>query len=112
MTDLGNVVLLLALINAHCHLDYTTWAGRLRPPKTFPDWIKSILAGKVGMGFLRLRRLLALSGASQLLESGTTTVANIESVPELLTDCRAATPLQGPFLHRNDGVRSGRNLRP
>jgi cytosine/adenosine deaminase-related metal-dependent hydrolase len=30
--DLGEVVLLPGLVNAHCHLDYTRLAGRLTPP--------------------------------------------------------------------------------
>ncbi|MFO1460593.1 MAG: amidohydrolase family protein [Verrucomicrobiota bacterium] len=108
VTDLGNVVLLPGLINAHCHLDYTHMAGRLRPPKTFPDWIKSILAAKSEWDFSDYAASW-LSGASQLLESGTTTVANIESVPELLTDCRAATPLRVHSFIEMTGVRSGRN---
>ena len=42
--DLGEVILLPGLINAHCHLDYTDMAGTLPPPKTFTDWIPLILA--------------------------------------------------------------------
>lgn len=106
--DLGDVVLLPGLINAHCHLDYTLMAGRLRPPKTFPDWIKSILAAKSERHFSDYAASW-LAGASQLLETGTTTVANIESVPELLTDCRAATPLRVHSFVEMTGVRSGRN---
>ncbi|MBL9176206.1 MAG: amidohydrolase family protein [Verrucomicrobiales bacterium] len=106
--DLGDVVLLPGLINAHCHLDYTHMAGRLRPPRTFPDWIKSILAAKSEWNYSDYAASW-LAGASQLLESGTTTVANIESVPELLTDCRAATPLRVHSFVEMTGVRSGRN---
>ena len=34
-TDLGAVILLPGLVNAHCHLDYTDMAG-LPPPETIP----------------------------------------------------------------------------
>src|SRR5271157_3682956 len=48
--DLGRVILLPGLVNAHCHLDYTGMAG-LPPPKTFPDWIKGLLSLKAGAGY-------------------------------------------------------------
>ena len=44
--DLGEVILLPGLVNAHCHLDYTDMAGELPPPKTFTDWIPLITAQK------------------------------------------------------------------
>jgi len=106
--DLGDVVLLPGLVNAHCHLDYTHLAGRLRPPRTFPDWIKSILAAKGEWTFSDFAASW-LAGASQLVEGGTTTVANIESVPELLADCRSATPLRVHSFLEMTGVRSGRS---
>src|SRR5580692_6852924 len=40
--DLGEVILLPGLVNAHCHLDYTSMAGQIAPPRTFIDWIKLI----------------------------------------------------------------------
>lgn len=106
--DLGDVVLLPGLVNAHCHLDYTHLAGRLAPPRTFPDWIKSILAAKSEWNFSDFA-VSWLAGARQLMASGTTTVANIESVPELLTDCRASTPLRVYSFLEMTGVRSGRD---
>src|SRR5687768_15099529 len=44
--DLGEVVLMPGLINAHCHLDYTAMAGKIPPPSNFPDWVKTILQFK------------------------------------------------------------------
>jgi len=108
VTDLGEVILLPGLVNAHCHLDYTHLAGRLRPPRSFPDWIKSILAAKAEWVFSDFAASW-LTGALQLIEGGTTTVANIESVPELLADCRSATPLRVHSFLEMTGVRSGRN---
>ena len=107
VTDLGEVVLLPGLINAHCHLDYTHLAGQLAPPVSFPDWIKAILAAKATWGFSEYARSW-LDGARQLLASGTTTVANIESVPELLDVCPPLTPLRVWSLLELTGVRSQR----
>src|SRR5690242_7386819 len=44
--DLGEVILLPGLVNAHCHLDYTHMAGLLPSPKSFIDWLKLITATK------------------------------------------------------------------
>lgn len=91
--DLGDQVLMPGWINAHCHLDYTHLAGQLTPTRNFPEWVKSIHAAKAGWGFSEFA-VSWLEGARQLIETGTTTVANIESVPELLGPCRASTPLR------------------
>ena len=42
--DLGDVILLPGLVNAHCHLDYTHMAGQIPPPKLFTDWLKVMVA--------------------------------------------------------------------
>ena len=75
--DLGDAILLPGLVNAHCHLDYTDLLGQLAPPRAFPDWIKSILAAKSSWSEADFVRSW-LHGARQLLNHGTTTVANIE----------------------------------
>lgn len=105
--DLGEVILLPGLVNAHCHLDYTRLAGQLAPPKTFPDWIKAILTAKgtwTDDDFAASWR----EGARQLVESGTTTVANIESQPALLGRRRRETPLRVHSFLELTGVRSRR----
>ena len=91
--DLGETVILPGLVNAHCHLDYTGMAGLLPPPKHFADWIKSIVALK---GSWALEDFAASwrRGAQMLLSTGTTTVADVEAVPELLPTAWAATPLR------------------
>src|SRR5947208_3498884 len=90
--DLGDVILMPGLINAHCHLDYTDMAGLLPPPKSFSDWIKGILALKAHWTYSDYA-LSWLHGARMLLHHGITTVADIEAVPELLPEVRLATPL-------------------
>jgi cytosine/adenosine deaminase-related metal-dependent hydrolase len=91
--DLGEVALLPGLINAHCHLDYTDMAGQLPPPRAFTDWIGSITAAKTGWSYSEYARSW-LRGARQLLETGVTTVADIEAMPDLLPDVWQASPLR------------------
>ena len=91
--DLGEVILLPGLVNAHCHLDYTDMAGAIPPPKSFLDWIEAIIALKAGWGYADFAQSW-LHGANQLLRSGCTTVADIEAVPELLPEVWTSTPLR------------------
>src|ERR1044071_7918551 len=49
--DLGEVILMPGLINAHCHLDYTNMAGRIPPQKSFTDWIRLMLSTKGGWNY-------------------------------------------------------------
>ena len=91
--DLGEVILLPGLVNAHCHLDYTDMAGAIPPPKHFLDWIEGIIALKAAWSYSDFAQSW-LNGATQLLRSGCTTVADIEAVPELLPEVWAATPLR------------------
>ncbi len=91
--DLGDVVLLPGLIDAHCHLDYTNMAGRISPPRSFADWIKTIVALKAEWSYTEFAESW-LRGAEMLLRSGTTTVADVEAVPELLPEMWQSTPLR------------------
>lgn len=91
--DLGHVILMPGLVNAHCHLDYTLMAGQLPPPKVFTDWLKLITEGKSGWDETDYRRSW-LAGAAMLTRTGTTTVADIEALPQLLPRCWKATPLR------------------
>jgi cytosine/adenosine deaminase-related metal-dependent hydrolase len=93
VTDVGEVVLLPGFVNAHCHLDYTDLAGCIPPPRSFVDWIKSILSFKSEWGYSDYAASW-IRGAGQLLRSGTTTAADIEAVPQLLPEVRDTTPLR------------------
>jgi cytosine/adenosine deaminase-related metal-dependent hydrolase len=93
LVDLGDVALLPGLINAHCHLDYTAMAGLIPAPRRFTDWIHCIMAIKNQWGFSEFAESWLL-GARMLLETGTTTVADIEAVPELLPEVLETTPLR------------------
>jgi cytosine/adenosine deaminase-related metal-dependent hydrolase len=83
VVDLGASTLLPGLINAHCHLDFTRFKGSLNPKQGFTEWIKTINA--LRRSFSNEDYIDSISeGFHQLIENGTTTVANIESFPELL----------------------------
>ncbi|MBI5772880.1 MAG: amidohydrolase family protein [Verrucomicrobia bacterium] len=105
--DLGEMLLLPGLINAHCHLDYTGMAGMIPAPRHFTDWIKSITTLKAGWSYTDYAESW-LHGTRQLLRHGTTTVADIEAVPELLPEVWAATPLRVFSFIEMTGVKSRR----
>ena len=91
--DLGEVVLLPGLVNAHCHLDYTDMAGQILPPKSFVDWVQTIVALKASWDYSDFAQSW-MNGAKMLLRTGTTTVGDIETVPELLPEIWDTTPLR------------------
>jgi cytosine/adenosine deaminase-related metal-dependent hydrolase len=104
--DLGPVILLPGLINAHCHLDYSDMTG-LPPQKQFPDWIKGLLALKAAASYTDYAEAW-LRGASMLARTGTTTVADVEAVPELLPEVWSSTPLRVFSFLELTGVKSRR----
>lgn len=106
--DLGEVVLIPGLINAHCHLDYTKMAGQLPPPSSFPDWIKSLLEFKAHWSYADFAQSW-VAGARMLLESGVTTVFDIEAVPELLPEVWESTPLRTWSFFEMTGVQKRRD---
>jgi aminodeoxyfutalosine deaminase len=105
--DLGEVVVLPGLVNAHCHLDYTDMAGQLPPPRTFTDWIPLITAAKSAWSYSDYARSW-LRGAHMLLRNGTTTVADIEAMPDLLPELWDATPLRVFSFLEMTGIRARR----
>jgi cytosine/adenosine deaminase-related metal-dependent hydrolase len=102
--DLGEVVLLPGLVNAHCHLDYTDMAGQLSPPKTFTDWIPLIMGAKSAWTYSDYARSW-VNGAKMLLRTGTTTVGDIEAMPDLLPEVWEAAPLRVVSFLEMTGIR-------
>src|ERR1017187_8920025 len=107
VSDLGEVILLPGLVNAHCHLDYTDMAGELPPPKTFTDWIAAITVAKTAWSYSDYARSW-LHGAHQLLKTGTTTVGDIEAMPDLLPEVWDATPLHVFSFLEMTGIKARR----
>jgi aminodeoxyfutalosine deaminase len=91
--DLGEVILMPGFVNAHCHLDYTHMAGQFPPPKDFIDWLKLITTTKAQWSAAEYRASW-LSGAEMLVRTGTTSVGDIEAVPQLLPQVWDLTPLR------------------
>ncbi len=108
--DLGDSILLPGLINAHCHLDYTDMAGQLKATRHFSDWIKTIVTLKASWSYTEFASSW-LNGAKMLLRSGTTTVVDIEAVPELLPEVIDCTPLRVISCLELLSIRSKRDAR-
>lgn len=106
-TDLGDQVLMPGLVNSHCHLEYTHMAGMIPPLKSFADWIKAINSIKGSWTDTHYQASWS-DGARQLLQSGTTTVANVESNLSLLPDIRLQTPLRVLSFFEVIGIRKER----
>lgn len=106
--DLGEVVALPGLVNAHCHLDYTLMAGHVAPMSSFTDWIKSITALKGTWSPEDYRESWRV-GAAMLVRRGVTTVADIEAVPDLLPAVWHSTPLRVVSFLEMTGVKSRRD---
>ena len=106
-SDLGDVLLLPGLVNAHCHLDYTHMAGLIPPMRSFTNWIRSITAIKSEWSDADFAASW-LDGAQMLLQSGTTTVADIEAIPSLLPAAWKETPLRVLSFLEMIGVRRPR----
>ena len=105
--DLGEVILLPGLVNAHCHLDYTLIAGQIAPSAKFVDWLKLMMTSKADWIFSDFADSW-LAGAKMLVRTGVTTVADTEMSPELLPDVWSATPLRVFSLLEMTGVKSRR----
>jgi cytosine/adenosine deaminase-related metal-dependent hydrolase len=105
--DLGEAVLMPGLVNAHCHLDYTDMAGQFPPPKVFADWLKLITEAKAGWNYSDYAASW-LNGARMLVRTGTTSVADIEAVPELLPKVWEGTPLRVFSFLEMIGIRGHR----
>lgn len=81
--DLGDVVLMPGLINAHCHLDYTGMRGAILSTGNFSQWIRRINELKRTQSDDDYLAAIA-AGFDELRRWGTTSVCNIEAFPELM----------------------------
>lgn len=82
LVDLGDVVVLPGLINAHCHLDYTLMRGAILSAQSFSRWVKRINALKRSLtdsDYLHATQL----GFEELQKNGTTSVLNVVSTPQI-----------------------------
>jgi cytosine/adenosine deaminase-related metal-dependent hydrolase len=88
IVDLGERALLPGLINAHCHLDYTCLRGKLPPPKSFTDWVRGINAERAKLSDTDYLDSIR-AGFAEAKRFGTTTIANLTGVPQLVSQVEA-----------------------
>lgn len=81
--DLGDVVLMPGLINAHCHLDYSGMRNAILSTASFSQWVRRINELKRIVTDDEYLEAIA-AGFQELRRWGTTSVFNIESFPELM----------------------------
>jgi aminodeoxyfutalosine deaminase len=87
--DLGEVIVLPGLVNAHCHLEYTLLKGTILPTRSFARWIERINALKRSLTDDDYLNGIEL-GLRELRRYGVTTVLNIVSSPQIMS--RLAPP--------------------
>ncbi len=75
VVDLGDSILMPGLVNAHCHLDYTDFRGRIPAQKSFVDWILRIVRLKKSWTRRQFTRSIQ-HGLDEALGFGTTAMAN------------------------------------
>jgi len=88
LVDLGEQALLPGLINAHCHLDFTCLRGKIARQSSFTNWIRAINAEKARLSPEDYVRSIN-QGFSEARRFGTTTIANLTGVPELVSQIQA-----------------------
>jgi cytosine/adenosine deaminase-related metal-dependent hydrolase len=105
VVDLGEQVLLPGLINAHCHLDYTSLRGKIPSQESFTDWIRAINAAKASLTPGDYLKSIA-AGFVEAQEFGTTSIVNYEAFPELIG--RTSAPIRTWWVAELIDVRNPR----
>jgi aminodeoxyfutalosine deaminase len=103
VTDLGEVVLMPGLINAHCHLDYSMMRHAIDPPKSFTAWVQRINALKRSLDDDDYLAAIA-KGFAESRRWGTTSIGNIEAFPELMLRL-PLSPLRTWWFHEMIDIR-------
>lgn len=81
--DLGDVALLPGLINAHCHLEYSTLRNAITPPSGFTEWVLRLNSIKRQLSNDDI--LTAIQrGYAEAQRFGTTTICSMAAFPDLL----------------------------
>src|ERR1051325_8356229 len=84
IVDLGERALLPGLINSHCHLDYSCLRGKIPRPKSFSEWIRAINAERAELSEADYLESIQ-AGFTEAKKFGTTTIANLTGVPQLIS---------------------------
>src|SRR5579871_6680330 len=78
LLDLGDTVLLPGFINAHCHLDFTGFKGRVRYQGGFRDWLRKMAVKTRATGAAEFKKAIQ-KGIKESLDYGTTTLCDIST---------------------------------
>ena len=81
LLDLGDTILLPGLINAHCHLDFTGFKGKVRYQGAFRDWLRKMAAKTRATTQGEFKRAIQ-EGIQESLAYGTTTLCDISTTWE------------------------------
>ena len=99
--DLGDAVILPALVNAHTHLELSWLRGRIRPASSFLGWVSSMMRQRLQSAdgrddeYVRSAMSLALA---EMKASGTGLVGDISNALAHL-DVPGASGLEGLVFH-------------
>src|SRR5258708_31761902 len=80
--------------------------GRIAARKALSEWIKAMVGVKSEWSYTDYAQSW-LHGAAMLLRTGTTTVLDVESVPELIPEIWSATPLRVVSFRELIGLKGG-----
>jgi cytosine/adenosine deaminase-related metal-dependent hydrolase len=83
VVDLGEAVLLPGLINAHCHLDYSTLRNAVAPQAGFTEWVQRLNSIKRQLSPEDILDAIG-RGYTEAQQFGTTTVCSMAAFPDLL----------------------------
>lgn len=102
VTDLGDVALLPAFVNAHTHLELSWMAGRVPPATSMPEWIRAMFAVRAdapGAADIDAAIRTAITGAMQsgtaLFGDITNTLAAVPQLEALSADALVFRELVG-----------------
>ncbi len=101
VVDLGDVVVLPGLINAHCHLEYTMMRGAILPSRSFAHWVGRINALKRNISDEDYLHSFFL-GIRELRTHGVTCVLDIVASPQIFSRISAVPIRLWSFLELID----------
>jgi cytosine/adenosine deaminase-related metal-dependent hydrolase len=98
--QLGNVVVLPGLINAHTHLELSWLRGRVPPANRFTDWVKTLVAIRRGTEQLVTPEIVAAirEAIREVRESGTVAVGDVTNSLAVVEPMKQAN-LAGVVFH-------------